>query len=271
MKQPGQLPAFTWNPADYRKSSDAQHRWTQELMGKIRLSGREHVLDIGCGDGRVTAEIARNLSEGTVTGADSSPDMIRFARDHFPPEQYPNLLFVQADARVLPFSGEFDVIFSNSALHWMSDQKPVIEGIARSLRPGGRMLVQMGGKGNAEPVFGVVEGLMEKPRWKRYFDDFSFTYGFFGSDEYRQWLEEAGFEKVRVDLIPKDTKLASRQDFEGLIRTTWLPWMERLPDKERPVFLGELTDEYIRVYPVPADGMIHVPMVRLRAEAQKQE
>jgi trans-aconitate methyltransferase len=128
----------------------------------------------------------------------------------------------------------------------------------------------MGGKGNGEPIFGVMDCLVKNPRWKRYFEGFSFTYGFFGSDEYRQWLEEAGFEQVRVDRIPKDTKLASRQDFEGFIRTTWLPWMERVPDEERPAFLGALADEYVRANPVPADGMIHVPMVRLRAEAKKR-
>ena len=75
---------FTWNSADYHKSSQPQQQWAKELIAKLRLSGNEVVLDIGCGDGKVTAEIARNLSGGNVTGVDSSPEMIRFACDHFP-------------------------------------------------------------------------------------------------------------------------------------------------------------------------------------------
>ena len=121
MALPDPSPSFTWNAADYHTSSPAQYLWAQELIAKLGLSGNERVLDIGCGDGKVTAEISRHLPGGNVTGVDNSPEMIRFACDHFPWTEYRNLSFVSMDARGLSYLEEFDVVFSNAALHWITD------------------------------------------------------------------------------------------------------------------------------------------------------
>ena len=187
---------FTWNPADYHQSSAAQLQWAKELIAKLGLAGNERVLDIGCGDGKITAEIARSLPGGTVTGVDSSPEMIRFAQEHFPCSEYRNLSFIPGDARALPFSGEFDVVFSNAALHWISDHRLVLAGIAKSLRPGGKLLIQMGGKGNAGQVLGAGDVVQKRPEWVRYFAGFSFTFGFFGSDEYPGVADRSGVRTV---------------------------------------------------------------------------
>ncbi|MFA5348372.1 MAG: class I SAM-dependent methyltransferase, partial [Methanoregula sp.] len=150
-------PSFSWNAADYYTSSHAQQQWAQELIAKFAFSGNEHILDIGCGDGKVTAAIAGNVPRGVVVGIDSSPEMIQFAREHFPDHQYPNLLFIEMAAESLQFFEEFDIVFSNAALHWVADHRPVLSGIARSLRPGGRIIIQMGGKGNADKVFKALD------------------------------------------------------------------------------------------------------------------
>ena len=269
MTPPGPPPPFTWNPADYHRSSLAQQQWAEELIAKLGLRGDERVLDIGCGDGKVTAEIARRLPGGAVTGVDSSPEMIRFARDHFPHSGYRNLSFVLADARALPFSGAFDVVFSNAALHWIPDHKPLLAGIAESLRPAGKLLIQMGGKGNAEQILGAGDTVQKRPEWAQFFRGFSFTFGFFDAEEYRRWLAESGFGPLRVELIRKDMAYSSRQDCAAWIRTTWLPRMSRLPGNRRAGYIDAVMDEYLRKYPADADGTIHISMVRLEAEAKK--
>jgi trans-aconitate 2-methyltransferase len=83
----------------------------RELIAKLDLLGFERVIDIGCGDGKVTAAIASTMPNGTVTGIDSSPEMIGFAQQHFPKTCHPNLTFIRMDARYLTFSEEFDIIF----------------------------------------------------------------------------------------------------------------------------------------------------------------
>jgi trans-aconitate 2-methyltransferase len=262
--------SFTWNAADYHKSSLAQALWAKELIAKLELSGNERVLDIGCGDGKVTAEIASNLPGGKITGVDSSPEMIRFARDHFPLSEYRNLSFILGDARALPFSEEFDVVFSNAALHWIPDHKPFLAGIAKNLHPKGKLLIQMGGKGNAEQILKAGDIVQKKPEWVQYFSGFFFIYGFFDNAEYREWLIESGFEPLRVELIPKDMTYASRQDCAAWIRTTWLPWMARLPDSRRSEYIEAVMDEYLKRYPADPDGTIHISMVRLEVEAKKR-
>jgi trans-aconitate 2-methyltransferase len=260
---------FRWDAADYAKSSPAQKQWARELIQKINLSGREHVLDIGCGDGTVTAAIAECVPGGSVLGIDRSPEMIRFAREEFPQDKYPNLSFAKGDAQTLGFSGEFDLVFSNAALHWVYEQGPVLAGIARALKGGGRMIVQMGGKGNAAQIYDALDILLAEPEWGRYFGDFSFRYGFFSPSEYQPWLETAGLLPVRVELIQKVMVCPTRDGFCGWFRTTWLPYLERVPEARRGEFVDALADRFLALHPPDPDGSVHVKMMRLEVEAGK--
>src|SRR5688572_15265992 len=140
---------MNWNPADYAKNSDAQLAWARELIGKLNLMGDESLLDVGCGDGKVTAELAKIAPNGFVLGVDSSPDFITYARQHYPPDVYPNLHFEQMDARHLHYSRLFNVIFSNAVLHWVDDHRAFLAGCARLLNPNGRLIISCGGAGNA--------------------------------------------------------------------------------------------------------------------------
>jgi len=269
MESPNPFPIFTWNPADYNKCSPVQQVWARELIAKLEFLGNERVIDIGCGDGKVTAAIASIVPKGTVTGIDSSPEMIGFARQHFPRTFHPNLTFIQMDAGHLTFIEEFDFVFSNATLHWLSDHRPVLEGIERCLVKGGRIVLQMGGKGNADQVLNVLGVMLDNPRWSNYFDNFSFTYGFFGITEYRQLLVDVGLVPVRVELIPKDMAYPNREDFAGWIRTTWLPWLSRLPESEKHGFIDALIDEYLKKHPADPKWVIHISMMRLEVEAKK--
>src|SRR5258706_15516090 len=95
--------AMKWNAADYAANSTVQQAWARELIAKLNLRGDEHILDVGCGDGKVTAEIARAVPRGSVTGADASPQMIGFAKKTFPAEKFQNLRFRVMDARKIKF------------------------------------------------------------------------------------------------------------------------------------------------------------------------
>ena len=98
-----------WNAADYAANSAAQQIWARELIVQLHLRGDEHILDVGCGDGKVTAELARAVPKGSVTGIDASPEMIRFARASFPAKKVPNLGFKIMDARHIRLARRFDV------------------------------------------------------------------------------------------------------------------------------------------------------------------
>ncbi len=218
--------SYQWDAKDYEKNSTQQRQWAQELLQKLDLRGDETILDVGCGDGKITAEIAALLSNGSITGVDLSEEMISLASQRFPSQDYPNLHFQKEDAAKLPFEAEFTVVFSNAALHWISDNRPVVKGISRSLKPGGRILLQMGGQGNAAEIVAVLEKMIRSEKWSEYFKDFSFPYGFFSPQEYRVWLNEAGLKPGRVELIPKDMVHPGPAGLAGWLRTTWLPYTQ---------------------------------------------
>ncbi len=261
--------SYTWNAEDYAKHSSAQQDWARELIAKLRLNGDESVLDIGCGDGKITAEIAHQLSDGKVLGVDSSKDMIELACKNFPIEKHPNLSFKLVDAKHLPFKEQFDIVFSNAALHWIKNHKPVISGIKNSLKPNGRMLLQMGGKGNAESVISILETIIAEKKWNRYFSGFEFPYGFHEPEKYELWLKEADLNPIRVELIPKDMSYKDKNGLAGWIRTTWLPYTDRVPAHRRKEFITLLVEKYIEKYPLDSKGNIHVNMIRLEVEAIK--
>ncbi len=258
-----------WNAEDYHKNSSQQHKWASELIEKLNLHGDEHVLDLGCGDGKISAELASRLPRGKVVGVDVSAEMIDFASANFTPTKHPNLRFARVDASALDFDNQFDIVFSNAVLHWIADHRPVLHGIAKALKPSGRILVQMGGRGCAVDVLAAVSELSGEPTWREYFTNFSFRYSFYSPDEYRPWLAEAGLVAQRVELIPKDMTHTGAEGFGGWIRTTWMPWIQSVPEVRREKFIQSFVNRYVAAHPVDDRGRVHVKMVRLEVEATK--
>jgi trans-aconitate methyltransferase len=258
-----------WNPADYAKHSQGQERWAKELLGLVSLLPHDQVLDVGCGDGRITAEIAGLVPQGRVVGADRSEEMIAFAARRFPRAQYPNLSFQVADASSLPFDEEFDVIFSNAALHWIREHKPVLAGLSKALKPGGRCVLQMGGKGNGSGVIQAFDFSIREAPWRLSHRSFEFPYGFHAPREYREWMQEADLVPDSVELIEKDMVHESSEVFKGWLRTAWLPYVERVRAESRGEFLETVTRRYLAENPADEQGRVHVQMVRLQVLAHK--
>lgn len=260
-----------WDPKTYTKSSSAQKIWAEELLSKVSIRGDEKILDIGCGDGKITAGISCLVPRGPVVGLDNSLEMLSFARSQFPAEEWPSLQFQQGDARDLPYDNQFDLILSFAALHWVFDHRPVLAGIRRSLRRQGRVFMQFGGKGNAASVLDIAGELILEDKWSRYFEGFSFPYAFYGPEEYRAWMDASGLRTVRVELLQKDMVQRGREGLASWIESTWLPYIERVPEELRSDFIWAVVERYIRLHPPDENGDVHVRMVRLEVEAWKDD
>ena len=298
-----------WNAADYAANSAVQQTWARELIARLHLRGDEHILDVGCGDGKVTAEIARDVPRGSVIGIDASPQMIAFARKTCPPGKIPHLEFHVMDARKIrpaawfsrspsqkevragerrrlvssspPLApalsplgrGEgvepapFDIVFSNAALHWVDDHQAFLAGAAACLRPGGRLVVSCGGKGNAHEVYLALRPELRLRRWRGFFRRMGKPYFFHSPAEYEKWLPRFGFKSQGVQLSPKDAVYGGRDGFAAWLRTTWLPYTQRVPEELREEFIAAVADRYVARHPPGADGRVHVRMVRLEIDA----
>jgi trans-aconitate methyltransferase len=259
-----------WNPAQYAANSTVQQSWAREIFARLSLRGEEQILDVGCGDGKVTAELARAVPRGRVLGVDASPEMVAFAQVAFPPARFPNLRFQIGDARELGTIGAgFDLVFSNAALHWVDDHEAILRGAAAVLRPGGRLLVSCGGKGNAHDVFLALRPELRSRRWRRFFRRLPAPYFFYSPDEYKRWLPKFGFQPRVLHLAPKDALYAGPEGLATWLRTTWLPYVQRVPEPLREEFIAAVARRFLAKHPPDVQGQVHVRMVRLEIDAEK--
>ncbi|NTU54330.1 MAG: methyltransferase domain-containing protein [Chlorobiaceae bacterium] len=256
-----------WNAEDYARNSLAQLQWAQELIAKLALQDNESVLDIGCGDGKISAQLSQAVNNGTVVGIDQSEEMIALARETFSADKYPNLSFLCMDATEIHLCHRFDVAFSNATLHWVQDHLAVLRRLRDCLNYGGRILLQMGGRGNATDIFVALEMVIQSSRWAPYYEGFTMPYYFYGPEKYTAWLSASGFRTVRAELILKDMQHQGAEGLLGWLRTTWFPYTDRLPVELRNAFLSEVVAAYTDAHPVDAQGNTHVSMVRLEVEA----
>jgi SAM-dependent methyltransferase len=175
-----------WNPELYQNQHSFVWKYGTELLPLLDPRPGEEILDIGCGTGQLTARIAE--SGATVTGFDSSPQMISEAGAHFP-----QVRFFVADVRTWSPSQAYDAVFSNAALHWVTDAGAAVRNIARALKPGGRFVAEFGGHGNIRLL--LEKGGLPNP-W--YFP----TIG-----EYATLLEKHGLETRQAWLFDRTTVL----------------------------------------------------------------
>src|SRR5437762_1989722 len=178
-----------WDAAEYSRRSSLQEAMAQEVFALLDLDGSERILDVGCGNGKITAEIASRASKGSVVGVDPSRDMISFAQGHFGPATLPNLRFAVADARHLPFKDEFDLVVSFNALHWIPDQQAALSSIRSTLISGGRAQLRLVAAGARTRLENGVEETRATSKWSAYFPDFREPYLYRTSEEYAAMAE----------------------------------------------------------------------------------
>ena len=220
----------------------------------------ERILDLGCGTGHLTAEIA---AVGALTvGIDQSADMIAQAR-----RQFPDLRFEVCDAREIPFTGEFDAVFSNAALHWIPEAEKVIRGVARALKPSGRFVAEMGGKGNIRRLVEAITAACREVG----LDSGAATEAWFypSIGEYAGLLEKHGLEVRQAALFARPTRLEDgEKGLEAWLRMFRRVILDRLPAARQETFLHEV-ERQARPQ-LFKDGVWELDYRRLRIVAWKQ-
>ncbi len=220
-----------WDAGLYDEKHSFVWKMAVGLVELLEPKPGEHILDIGCGTGHLTAQIA--ASGAIVRGIDRSAEMVRQAR-----EKFPELRFDVMDAREIALDESFDAVFSNATLHWIKEPERVIRGISRTLRPSGRFVAEFGGKGN-------VAGFMEaaEKSWRVVLPETPFESPWFYPSiaQYAGLLEQHGLELTYALLFDRPTPL---EDGERGLRT-WLEMfggkmMGRLPKEKREQLLQEI-------------------------------
>lgn len=233
-----------WDASEYAKVSALQQKMAAEALSLIHLEGTERVLDVGCGNGKITAEIAARVPEGIVLGVDVSEEMIAFASSHVGSTIRPNLRFEVADARRLPFHEEFDLIVSFNALHWIPEQAQALDSIHSAMRLGGAAQLRLVPKGERKSLEDVIEETRKSPRWSQFFEEFRDPYLHLTAEEYAGLAEQKGLRVCALQVGAKSWDFGSRVGFQAFGSVTFIEWTRNLAEEDRPDFIRDVLDRY---------------------------
>jgi trans-aconitate methyltransferase len=248
-----------WNAELYDTKHDFVFQYGESVLELLEIKPGERILDLGCGTGHLTNKIKDQGAE--VIGIDASEDMIAKAK-----ESFPDVNFQVADAAGFQFDEPFDAVFSNAVLHWVHKADEAIKCVYDSLKPGGRFVAEMGGKGNNAHVMAALRRTLEK---YGYADLAKIKMWYFPSlSDYTTRLENAGFRVTFAVHFDRPTLLKDGR--EGVAK--WLDmfgstFFEGIEQAEKEQILTEITDIVEPHY--NKDGDWYIDYVRLRFVAVK--
>lgn len=256
-----------WQAEDYHQNSHIQREAAHEVLNCIDTTRFKRVLDIGCGDGKITIEIANQLQKGgTILGIDFSSEMIGFAKKKYELNNG-NIEFLIEDARNIKYKDEFDLIFSSFAIQWISDQKSLFLKIHDALKKGGCLAVTIP-LGMSNSLEHVIKNAICSEKWREYFKDFVQMWHFYSADQIREAICEQRFKILKIETVLQETWFESRDKFEKYV-LQWFPYLKPLPLELRSYFFHEIIENYIFLEPIRKDGAVRFCFSRVDIIANK--
>ena len=245
-------PSQHWLAQEYQYHAAFVSAYGASLLDWLQPKAGEHILDLGCGNGELMAQVAE--SGALVLGVDGSADMVTAT-------QARGFEAVCMDAQHLTFKSTFDAVFSNAALHWMPDAAAVLSGVAQALKPQGRFVAEMGGQGNIATIQAALEsaaaqeGISLPQIW--FFPD---------ADGYATLLQDAGFQVDAITLFARPTPLPT--GISGWLNTFAAPLLNHLPPAQQQRLRDRAASALANQLP-QHDGCAVADYVRLRFAAHR--
>ena len=228
----------SWDVARYQGQHSFVWEYGASLLDLVDLKPGERLLDVGCGSGERTQALAERQPLAHCFGLDADPAMIRTAK-----EQYSSsgllVSFYQGDVRCdIPMEdGPYDVVFSNAALHWVPQAEQAVASISQALKPGGRLIVEFGGKGNVDKIVTATNRALQldPPHNPWYFPSIA---------QYTTLLEKHGIEVTSAALFDRPTPL--EQGDQGL--RNWIlmfgnAFFQDMPQERKEQLLAAIEDD----------------------------
>lgn len=223
-----------WDSNLYDRKHDFVSKYGEDLIGLLDPKDGEEILDLGCGTGDL-AELIREKGPH-VTGIDSSAAMIETAR-----QKYPLIDFQVKSATDFSFDKKFDAVFSNAALHWILEKEKAVNQIYNSLKPNGRLVAEMGGKGN---VAHIIEALKKALIKNGFTCQAKIQTWYFPSlSEYASLLEQNGFRVIFATHFDRETLLKDENGIKNWLRMFARSYLEGISDKNVDTILEEVEQQ----------------------------
>ena len=256
---------FEFDGDRYTAASSHQKQWGARLIAELGLKGDERVLDLGCGDGVLTAQLGQRLPRGSVLGIDASKGMIQTAQSH----ACANVSCDVMDIHDLDFTSEFDVIFSNATLHWVKDHQRLLTNVYRALRADGVLRFNFAGDGNCRHFIRVVQEVMRQDAFATSFRQFDWPWYMPDVKEYRSLLSRTPFRDARVWAEDADQYFSSAEAMIGWIeQPSIVPFLQHLDERDGRRFRDRVVESMLeRTRQV--DGRYWETFLRINVFARK--
>lgn len=224
----------------YEKFSQLQRGLGDKLISDLKLRGNEKILDLGCGNGLTTKELAEHVPQGKVVGVDFSSSMLESAETH----KAENMEFMLLDINEISFENEFDVVFSNATLHWVLDHEKLLDNIYSALKPCGFMRIQFAAGGNCPSFTKVLKKTVKLPEFEKYFKNFIWPWYMPKIKDYEKLISKTKFKNRRVwsekikHYFPDKKALTGWIDQPGII-----PFIAVLPENMKDSFRNQVIEK----------------------------
>jgi len=251
----------------YKSASRHQKEWGGKIVSELALPTNARVLDLGCGDGVLTEQLARLVPEGLALGIDASQSMIDTAKKL----ERNNLHFQRLDINQMDFGDEFDLIFSNATLHWIKDHQGLLRKVYKALKANGTIRSNFAGDGNCSHFYKVIKEVMAEPRYAPNFKDFIWPWFMPWVEEYAQLVGAEAFVEVKVWGENADRYFANAEEMTGWIeQPSIVPFLRCVAAEDAKPFRDEVVEKMIALTR-QADGRCFETFRRIKVFAKKPD
>lgn len=227
-----------WDSEAYNVGSYMQNYCVNKILAEQTFGDNLHILDLGCGDGKSTANILQYAPTAKILGIDRSPQMIASAQAKYSSDA---ISFKQQDITHLDFQEEFDFVVSFFCLDWIKDQLSLQRKIYQALKPQGRALFVIStGK---DDVAKIVETVAESDKWTPYLKNHIIPAGLHDTQDYRHYIQQAGFTIDAFDVIQIPVELPNIDMFHQFIAALPL-FGDVLTKKQNEEIVMDITTEF---------------------------
>jgi trans-aconitate 2-methyltransferase len=232
-----------WDAKEYGPNSSPQYKAAIDFLSHYPFKGNERVLDIGSGDGKITAFLANKIPQGKVIGIDSSESMVKFAQNT---HKHSNLIFLQNDVQSLNYRDEFDLIMSNFCLHWVPNKELAFQNIATALKPGGFLMTLISIRNYVAAK--IRDEMTQEVKWNIYFQDFFDSSTLAQEHNYDKYLLKANLHIIKSTIEEKKEHYKSKAQLRDFFKAI-TPHLDNLPAEHlKNEFIEEFTDRYVKIY-----------------------
>jgi trans-aconitate 2-methyltransferase len=256
---------FEFDGNKYKKASTHQKEWGNKIIAGLELTGNEKILDLGCGDGILTRQLSQLVPNGSVLGIDSSKGMIETAKE----QESSNVSFQLLSINDIAFSDEFDLIFSNSTLHWIPDHKNLLNRTYKALRKQGIIRFNFAGDGNCSGFFKVIRDMMEIKEYKGFFTAFEWPWYMPVLNDYKVLVDSCDFIETNVWGENADRYFQSKDEMiKWIDQPSIVPFIRLVDESKKTQFRDEVINNMLKLSE-QTDGRCFETFRRINVYAKK--